>query len=218
MVLSKSVRSLTRSLEQSSVRDASALNRLESLCASSPLREKETELMTEVKNIEVQIKLENKEAEQYDLPDSLKESLSKAKVDVEEKTDMVEPVKQTSHVVQAQRDSYQSMLASLNRKWEDFKTNFESGLKGGHFSTLSDQSSLLEIAESRNKAHGKKSKSMRRGRKSRQKATDVNDVYVQMIANIGALRDSIHGAIADASMDATSVEASVKALLTKGEK
>lgn len=211
-ILSKSVLSLKKELRVSSMKDERAEDRLDRLCSSSPLRTREDALMMELKDVDARIESERREQTKYDVPESLTRSLNEARGKLERKTNLVQPVKKASAVVQAQRDKYQSTLSSLNRKWDDFKRKFESGMKGNAWD---DQSAFLQLEE---RGHRRKGKSMRASRrKVKNSLNGANDVYVAMLANIGALRDAVHKAAEDASMDAAGVRETVHDLLSNGD-
>ena len=89
-------------------------------------------------------------------------------------------------------------LQSLSVRWQNFKLNFESGLKGNSDVDLS----FLETS--------KRTRRMRAKKRQQQRvisSSEPNDVFVTMTANIGALRDAIHGAQADVAMDAANNDA-----------
>ena len=108
-----------------------------------------------------------------------------------------------------QREDFGDTLQSLSVRWQNFKPNFESGLKGNSDVDLS----FLETL--------KRTRRMRAKKRQQQRvisSSEPNDVFVTMTANIGALRDAIHSAQADVSMDAANNDASVDEVLTNAEK
>merc|ERR1719198_2142020 len=206
--LAENIRSLNRALERSSEHDEKTTAKLNQLCKSSPLHEKEKNLMTEVDNLDTQIQSTTKEGDAYKVSDELSNNLQNAQSDFEAKKSVFEPMKEARNIMMKQREDFGDTLQSLSVRWQNFKLNFESGLKGNSDVDLS----FLETS--------KRTRRMRAKKRQQQRvisSSEPNDVFVTMTANIGALRDAIHSAQADVSMDAANNDASVDEVLTNAE-
>jgi len=79
--LAENIRSLTRALERSSKNDETVTNKLNQLCEASPMHEKENNLLTEIDNLDTQIKSTTKSEDQYQIPTELQTNLEKAQSD-----------------------------------------------------------------------------------------------------------------------------------------
>ena len=207
--LAENLRSLNRALERSSERDGKTTAKLHELCEASPLHDKEKNLMTEIDNLDTQIQSTTKEGDAYKVSDELQNNLQNARSDFEAKKSVFEPMKEARNIMMKQREDFGDTLQSLSVRWQNFKLNFESGLKGNSDVDLS----FLETSKRTRRMRAKKRQQQERVISS----SEPNDVFVTMTANIGALRDAIHGAQADVAMDAANNDASVDTVLTNAE-